>query len=169
MAQLTASGIKKALTKFFSALDSTDDDLVSTTTKFRWKERVYITDGGTAGTAQTATAFWANELGCNVRVVAAKLITPVAVTANASTNVTVTLDKVDAAGSNAATIAAYTSDVAGGSTVAFVPKALTNTVANVIVANGWILRIAASKASTGVAIAAATSQAYVEVTLEPQT
>lgn len=169
MAQLTASGIKKALTKFFSALDSTDDDLVSTTTKFRWKERVYVSDLATAGTAQTATAFWSNELGCNVRVVAAKLITPIAVTANASNNLTATLTKVDSAGINPATVAAYTSDVAGGSTVAFVPKALTLTVANVIVPNGSGLHIAVSKGGTGVAFTAATSQAYVEVTLEPQT
>lgn len=166
MAQLDGTRILNALYGLFSKLDSTDEATVKSVIHQR-KVRVQITDGGTAGTAQTATPFFTNDTGVSLRVVSAKLMTPVAVTANGSTNVTVTLTKVDAAGSNAATVAAYTSDVAGGSTVAHVPKALTNTNANVVLLNGWTLHIAASKASTGVAIASATAQAWVEVILEP--
>lgn len=168
MGQLNATRIFNAVKGLFSGLDSTDDDLLKYALGLRWKERVYITDGGTAGTAQTATAFWTNDLGTNVRLISAKLVTPVTATAHASNTATVTVAKVDATGANAATVAAYTSDIAGGTATAFVPKELTRTVGNVVVASGWTLHVAASKAATGVAIAAATSQAYVEVTLEKE-
>lgn len=168
MGQLNATRIKNAIWGLFSRLDQTDEDLLSYVSGLRFKIRGDITDGGTAGTAQTATPFFTNDFGCNLRVKAVKLMTPVAVTANGTNNLTCTLTKVDAAGSNPATVAAYTSDVAGGSTVAHVPKALTLTSTNIVIPNGWSLHIAVSKASAGVAFAAATSQAYIEVTLEPE-
>ncbi len=166
MGQLSGSRIVNAFIGLFSKTDTTDEALLRALVT-RQKVRVYLTDGGTAGTAQTATAFFTNDFGTSMRVISAKLITPVTVTAHASNTATVTLDKVDSAGSNAATVAAYTSDVAGGTTTAFVPKALTTTDANLTLLSGWTLRIAASKAASGVALGAATSQAYVEVILEP--
>ena len=45
---------------------------------------------------------------------------------------------------------------------------LTTTAANVVLASGGALHFAVSKGGTGVAFAAATSQAYIEVTLEPE-
>lgn len=167
MGQLSATSIFNAIKGLFSSLDSTDATLLKNTL-YRQKVRVYVTDGGTAGTAQTATAFFTNDLGCNLRVVSAKLIVPVAVTGHDTNNATFTLSKVDADGTNAATVAARTSNVAGGNYTAFKPVDLTLTEANAVVASGWSLRIAVSKASSGVAIAAATSQAYIEVTLEPE-
>ncbi len=94
---------------------------------------------------------------------------PVAVTASAADYVTFTITKRDAAGINNAVVATCLTDVAGGSLVAHLPKVLTNTVANVALLNGWGLTALAAKASSGTAFTAATSQAYIEVLLEPIT
>jgi len=168
MPQLTGTRILNALVSFFSPVDATDQAMV---------EAVYgsvraladVTDGGTAGTAQTATTFFNNDTTAPLFVRTATLTTPVAVTANASNNLTITLDRVDAAGLNPVTIGTYTSDVAGGATVAHLPKALVlSTVAGAIqVPAGWSLRVAVSKAGTGVAFAATTSQAYIQVRAIP--
>jgi len=174
MGQLDASKIVKALKGLFSVTDTpsttTDADLVMFTSGARRKIKVSVTDGGTAGTAQTATSFFTNDFSTNIRIISAKLITPVAVTANDTNYGTATLDKVDATGANAATIAASSTQTSGsggsGSLTAHVPFTLPKTVANVILPSGWTLRIAVSKTGTGVAIAAATSQAYVEVIFE---
>jgi hypothetical protein len=166
MGQLDGTRIKNAILGLFSKLDSTDEEILNQNVHRR-KVGVHVTDGGTAGTAQTATAFWTNDTGVTQRVIATKCITPVTAAANDTNFATVTLDKVDSAGSNAATIATSPTTIAGGAQTAFVPKTLTPTVANVLVPAGWTLRIAVSKTASGVAIAAATSQAYVEVTLEP--
>lgn len=169
MGQLTGSRIVNAIKGLFSGLDDTDGLLLKYVTKTRFKVRVYVSDVATAGTAQTATPFFTNDMGLTLRVVAANFFTPIAVTANASNNLTCTLTKVDSAGINPATVGAYTSDVAGGSTVAFVPKALTLTSANQSLPSGSGLHIAVSKAASGVAFTAATSQGYVEVTLDSET
>jgi hypothetical protein len=166
MAQLTATRIFGGLRGLFSALDSTDDALLKNLMT-RHKVVAQITDGGTAGTAQTETPVWENTTGNNMRVVTAKLIAPVTGAASATDTVTVTVTKRDAAGGSAAVVATYTSNVAGTGFTAFVPEALTNTVANVIVPTGYTLTVLASKANSGVAIAAATSQAVVEIVLEP--
>lgn len=175
MGQLNGNKILSALVAFFSPTKSTfadvaDWDLVANTYG-RMRAIADLTDSGTAGTAQTATTFFTNDTGGNLDLSSALLLTPVAVAADAANNVTVTLSRVDAAGANATTMATYTSDVAGGATVAGVPKALTiSTVAGArVLPSGWSLRIAASKAGTGVAIAAATSQAYLQTKLEPTT
>jgi hypothetical protein len=174
MGQLNGNRIFSAFVALFSPSrttgfnDTTDQDLVANTYG-RIRTEVYLTDGGTAATGQTATPFWTNDTGGNVLLSDAKIMTPVAVTANASNNVTFLLEKVDAAGINPVTLATYTSDVAGGSTVAHVPKALTNSVVAgaLTIASGFSLRITATKGGTGVAIATATSQAYLTVKLEP--
>lgn len=166
MGQLTPYRIINAIKGLFSGLDTTDESLLKYCTGTRFKVRVYISDLATAGTAQTATSFFTNDYGCSLRFISAKLFVPIAVTADATNKMTCTLAKVDAAGINSATVAAYTSDVAGGSLVAHLPKALTQTDANITILSGWALTIAVSKAASGVAFTAATSQGYVEVTLE---
>ena len=173
MAQLNGNKIFSALVAFFSPskasfTDTADADLVANTYG-RLRANVDITDGGTAGTAQTATTFFTNDTGGNLDLSSANLMTPVAVTAHAANFDTFTLDRVDEAGANATTMATYVSDVAGGSTVAGVPKALTiSTVAGArVLPSGWSMRIAVAKASSGTAFAAATSQAYIQVKLEP--
>lgn len=177
MGQQTGTRLLNALVAFFSPTDDTDRALIADTYG-KIRPEVSVTDGGTAGTAQTATTFWTNDTGGSVTLdvksttdSGAVLITPVAVTANASNNLTITIDRVDAAGSNATTMATYTSDVAGGSTVAGVPKVLTasTTAGNITVPAGWSVRVAVSKAGTGVAMAAATSQAYAVLRFRPGT
>lgn len=169
MGQLTATRIVNAIKGLFSGLDSTDEVLLKYVTKTRFKVRVYVSDLATAGTAQTATPFFTNDLGCSLKVVAVNLIVPIAVTAHASNNMVATVAKVDSAGANSATIASYTSDIAGGSLTAFVPKGLTLTAANQTLLSGWTLNAAVAKGASGVAFTAATSQAYIEVTLDSET
>lgn len=166
MGQLNGSRIYRALVAFFVPLDDTDKELVANLYG-RTRKEVHITDGGTAATAQTATTFFTNDTGSDLLIKSAQVMTPVSITGNDTNNATFTLDKVDATGANAATIAALTTNVASGGTTAHKPAALALTVANVVLAPGWSMRIAVSKASSGVAIAAATSQAYVQVQYEP--
>lgn len=170
MGQLSGTRILNAFINFFSALDDTDRALVADT---YGKPRIsaYVTDGGTAATAQTATTFWTNDTGGPVTLDAGYFFTPVAITADATNNLTLTVSRVDAAGANATTIATYTSDVAGGSTVAGVPKPLvpSGTAGNITIPAGWSVRVAVAKAASGVAMAAATSQAYVLLKLRPGT
>ncbi len=167
MSQLTGTSIKKAILGLFSGLDSTDEALLNNLLT-RVKARCYLSDLATAGTAQTETGFFVNDTGCTLRLITAKLIVPIAVTADATDKNTTTLTKRDAAGINNAVMATSVTDVAGGSLVAFLPKVLTNTVANTALPDGWVLTALVSKAGNGKAFTAATSQAYLEVLLEPE-
>lgn len=166
MGQLIASKIFGGIRGLFSALDTTDETLLKDCI-IREKVEAHITDGGTAGTAQTETFAWKNTTGTNQRVTGASICTPVAVTADAANKATVTVTKRDAAGINPAVVATLTTDLAQGNLVAFLPAALTPTVANVIVPPNGVLTVLMSKAGTGVAMAAATAQARVEIGLEP--
>lgn len=168
MGQLTGSKVVAAVRGLLSALDSTDDDLVKNLL-LREKIEAHVTDGGTAGTAQTETFIWRNDTGVDMYVYSARFCTPVAVTANDTTYATFTLAKRDSAGANSATVGSMTTQITGGSgnVTAFLPVSLTLTAANRVVPAGSVLTIAVAKASTGVAIAAATSQVRIEVVLEP--
>jgi hypothetical protein len=169
MAQLTAERIKNALTSLFSSTDSTDVDLMK---KLLVRKTAvgYFTDGGTAGTAQTATAFFVNETGKPVKVTSAKFVTPIAVTANGSNYGTVTLAHRTSAGASATTIVSFATDtVTTDDLVAFAPKDITSliTAANAVIPAGGVATVALAKTGTGVAFAAATSQAYVSFEYEP--
>lgn len=169
MSQLTGVRIFNAIKGLFSSLDSTDELMLKRILGVRFKARVPIGDAGATATSVGATPFFTNDSGLSVRVVAAKLMAPVTIAPGATHNCAFVLDKVDSAGSNAATIASYTSDVAGGTATADVPKALsvvggTSTVA--VVADGWTLRAAATKGGSGVPIAEATAAGTIEVTME---
>jgi hypothetical protein len=168
MAQLTASRIMGAIYGLFSGLDATDEEMLKQVLYYK-KARVYLSDLATAGTAQTETGFFVNDTGVSLRLVSAKLIGPIAVTAADATMITFTVTKRDAAGINPAVVATASTNLAGGSLVAFLPKVLTKTVANAVILNGWGLTVLASKTGAGTAFTAATSQAYIEVTLEPIT
>ncbi len=169
MAQLTGLRIFNALSGLLGALDSTDTLLLKRILGVRFKQKLEMRDGGVLATTVHATPFYTNDSGVSVKVVSATLVCPVTVTPGATANVVVLLDKVDALGTNAATIASYTSDVAGGTATAFIPKALTvvggtSTVATL--ATGWVLRASATKGSTGIGIGATSSPAVLEVTME---
>jgi hypothetical protein len=150
MAQLSASRIFNALAGLFSSTDSTDEALLKTAL---WRKTIHchVTDGGTAGTAQTETVVWRNDTGATVKVVSAHVIAPVAVTANATNYATFLVYKRSSAGASQATIGTFATD----------------TVTNVEVAAGAVITCAVTKTAAGVAIAAATSQARVQIVVEP--
>lgn len=170
MSQLSATRILNAIYGLFSQLDSTDQ---STLKGILWQKTpvAYVTDGGTAGTAQTETAFWVNNTGSTVRVTGIKFVVPVAVTSNDTTYATFTVKYRTSAGASAVTVGSQTTKTSGGGgsgdLTAFASNAIAITAGNEIVPVGGVLTVAVAKASTGVAIAAATSQAYVEVIVEP--
>lgn len=167
MGQLSASRIFKGIYGLFSGLDATDETLLKNT---MWRETVTgsFTDGGTAGTAQTATAFWVNNTGVPVRAVLVQAVTPVAVTGHAANYATITVAHRTSAGASATTIATFATDTpTTDDFVAFAPKSLPITAGNDIIPVGGVLTLAVAKASSGVAMAAATSQAYVAVQVEP--
>lgn len=169
MGQLNAERIKNALTALFTSLDATDVILLKKLMS-RGQAVGYFTDGGTAGTAQTATAFWINDTGKPVKVTSLKFVTPIAVTADATNYGTVTVAHRTSAGASATTIASFATDtVTTDDLVAFAPKDLTSsiTAGNDIVPAGGVLTVALAKTAIGVAFAAATSQAYVSVEYEP--
>jgi hypothetical protein len=164
MGQLTAKRIVDAVTSLLSSTDATDKALVR---KFIGQKKVeaHVTDGGTAGTAQTETFVWENDTGADMYVTAAKVTFPVAVASNGSNYASVFVYKRTSAGASQTAIG--TADSSATSYTAFVPAALTLTAANVLVPAGSGITVAVTKTGTGVAIAAATSQARVEVQLEP--
>lgn len=163
MGQLNGDMINKAASKLFSSLDNADDQLVRNLL-VRQKCETTVSDGGTAGTAQTETPFWTNHTTGPVAVLAARVITPVAVALNAGNFVTFTVTRRDAAGGNALVVATLTT--AATTINAFTPTLLPLTAGNIVVPAGGCLTVLASKAGTGVAISAATSQCIVEVLYE---
>lgn len=168
MAQLTASGIAKAAYGLFSGLDATDEALLKNLL-LREQVTCRLFDAATAGTAMTETAFWRNSSGANKRVISTHVVAPIAV-ANGDTHfVTFTLSKRAGAGA-AVVVATGTSKAASlNALVAFVPEALTATASAVVIPDGSVLTALVSKDGNGLAITAATSDAYMIVLLEPET
>lgn len=128
---------------------------------------IQLTDAATAGTAVTETVMARIPVAC--RLITAYMSAPIAVTANDTTYATVTVAKRTGAG-GATTLASQTTKITGGSgnLAAFVPAALTNTAtsANLAIAAGDVVTVAVAKASTGVALTAATSTFNVTLVLE---
>lgn len=124
--------------KVFSFLKEADDGAASTATAERVVFRVpaHLTNG--------------------IEIVSVHYTPDGAVTADAANNATITFSKRDGAGGGATSLATYTSDVAGGSLTAHVPKALTMaaTVADRQLAAGAVLTEAITKGGTGVALQA---------------
>ena len=124
-----------------------------------------VSDAATAGTAVTETVlFQAARPGIVKRCTFAA---PIAVTAHDTTYATMTVSK--RTGSGAATvIATQTTKITGGSgnLTAFVPITLTLTASAAAIAADDVVTILISKASTGVALTAATSYASFTVDVE---
>lgn len=91
-----------------------------------------------------------------IRIVSISYTPDGAVTADAANNATIAFAKRDGVGGGSTPVASYTSDVAGGSLTAHVPKLLTNsaTPANLELAAGNVLTEAITKGGTGVALQA---------------
>lgn len=167
MGQLTAEFLKNQLTSLLSSLDATDV-LFAKKLLLRHRVRARMFDAATAGTAMTTTTVFTNDFGCTMRLIEARVITPVAVAADNTDYVTFTVSKADADGGSAATMASGDTRAASlNGLAAGDSEALALTVANLDVADGYHVRVAVAKAASGKAITAATSDAYVELTFEP--
>lgn len=168
MGQLSATSILNAIYGLFSALDDTDKTLLRKELYVK-KVSVDCHDSATAGTAFTKSPIWYNDTGASARVVAARAIAPVAVTANATNFATFLVSRLDSAGGNAATVATFATDtVTDDNMVANVAKDMTLTAANVIVPAGSYLVGEITKTASGVAVTAATSRARIELEIVPE-
>lgn len=160
--------IKNKATALFSPNTANDHERVKQTVVERMVE-VQVNDAATAGTAVTETVVATFPFAsAGVKVLGCTFATPIAVTANDTSYATVTLASRDSAGANALTIGSQTTKITGGTgnITAFKPYSLTLTAANVIVPQGGCLTIAVAKASSGVALTAATSTVNVTVFYE---
>lgn len=167
MAQLTQSRIFNALVGLFSATDATDQDLIKTS---MWRKQIKarVHDAATAGTAYTETFAWRNDTGGSVKVISGYAVTPIAVTAHGTNYATFLAYQRTSAGASQATIATFATDtVTTDDMVAHAPKAMTLTDANVVVPAGSVITVAVTKAASGVALTAATSDAYIVLVVEP--
>ncbi len=87
-------------------------------------------------------------------VTAIRFVPNALLTADNTNFATVTVRRRNADGSGAVTVASYVTNVAGGSLVAFTPKALTlsGTAANLAYTAGQMLTVEITKAAAGVAV-----------------
>lgn len=124
---------------------------------------VLVADAATAGTAVTETIVGTVPYAC--RVISWKVSTPIAVTASDTTYATFSGARRTAAGGTSTAIAVQTSKITAGlgNMTAFAAYSLDLTAANTELVAGAQLTFAIAKASTGVALTAATS--YVNVTV----
>lgn len=129
--------------------------------------RTTVNDGGVAGTAVTNSPFAVVPYAGLVKSI--KFSAPIAVTGSDTTFATITVSK-STAGATPVVLGTATTQVTGGlgSLVAFQQYALTlSTVAGALdIAANDVLTVAVAKASTGVALVAATSLASVSALLE---
>ena len=165
MGQLNAQGIFGAIRGLFSALDVADEALLRGVILPN-QYNTTVTDGGTAATTAAEATFWQNTTTANQIITGFTLAAPVAIVGDNTNNAVLTLTRRDAAGINPLVVGTVTTNVATGNFVAFLPKAATLTVANVVLAPGASLTLTLAKGGTGVAIAAATAAARVQLQLQ---
>lgn len=121
-----------------------------------------VADAATAGTAVTETIMGHVRRAGIVKSVT--ITTPIAVTEAAANTATFTISKRTAGGAASTIATGQTITTTGiGSFTAFLPKSISLTAANVVLAAGDVLTIAISKQSSGVALTAATSYVHVSV------
>lgn len=125
------------------------------------------TDGGVAATAWTETVIY-HAIVPSVVVKACSISLPVSVTVGA-TGVTFTLAK-RTGGGGAVTIGSFNTVTGNqGALTAFIPGLMVLTSANVTLLQGDVLTLSVAKTGAGQPIAAATSDAFVEVQIEEST
>lgn len=168
MSQLSGTRIYNAIIGLFTALDTNDDLLLKRLLGVRFREMIYISDGGATGTSVGANGFFTNYAdgpNVNLRVLAAYIVPPVNITAGATANVTFTLDRIDPTGTTATSVATFTSTVQATAHV-LTAMTMSATAGNTTLPSGNTLRIAASKNSTGIPIATAVAPCWLQVDLE---
>jgi len=138
---------------------------------------VPLTDGGTAATAVAEHVVHTvihrcklgqgpapGQTGLTPVLEGPKVVTGVAVTASGTDNFTVTINRRRAGGA-AVPVASFQSNVAGGSTVLWVPRDLA-IIGDFQFEIGDVLTVAVAKTGSGVAIASATVGARLTIPLE---
>lgn len=169
MGQLTGTRIVNALASLMSSLDSTDRLLIEKVLNGRFKVRCDVGDGAATATSVTDKHVWQNSLGVSVRAVAAKLFAAVTIAPGATHNCAFVLESVSADNGTTATIASYTSDVAGGTATKNVAKSLTitgGTSTAATVPDGYAVIVSATKGGSGVLIGGAETPSVIEVEFE---
>jgi hypothetical protein len=167
MSQLNGSRVYNAIKGLFVSLDSNDELLLKRMLGIRFREVIYLSDGGATATSVTANSFFTNytDSSVNLRVQGAYIVPPVTIAAGATANVTFTLDRIDAVGTTATPVATLTTTAAATAHV-LTALTLSATSGNVLLPPGHTLRIAATKNSTGQPIASTVSPCWLQVDLE---
>lgn len=169
MGQHTGSRIVNALYGLMSGLDATDRTLIEKVLGGTFKEKVDVGDGGSSATSVTDKHVWYNSLGVSVRVTSANLFAATTIAPGATHNCAFVLESVNADNSATATVATYTSDVAGGTATKNVAKALTvtgGTSTAAVIPAGYSVIISATKGGSGVLIGNTATPSVVEVEFE---
>lgn len=169
MAQLDGKRIANALYGLMSGLDATDRTLVKKILGARFKVKADVGDGAATATSVTDKFVWYNDLGISVRAVAAKLFAAVTIAPGATDNCSFVVESTSADNSATATIAAYTSNVAGGTATKGVAKDLSitgGTSTAAVIPAGYAVIVSATKGGSGVLIGGAQTPSVVELEFE---
>lgn len=102
-----------------------------------------------ASTATAETPFFAAAAALTIKSI--DILPGAALTADATDNATITIRRRNADGTSAASVAALTTNVAGGSWTQWVSKSM-GTISNGTLSAGQILTLQITKAGSGVAI-----------------
>lgn len=170
MSQLSGSRIANAVLGLLSGLDDTDRTLLKKLLHIKFKVKVDVGDGGASATSVANKQVWKNDLGVSVRVTEASLFAPVTIAPGATHNCAFLLEQVDSTNAATATVASYTSDVAGGTATANVAKSLSvtgGTSTAAVVPSGSSLIISATKGGSGVLIGDTATPSVIEVWIDP--
>jgi hypothetical protein len=169
MSQLTGKRIVNALYGLMSGLDAADRTLIEKVLSGRIKVKAEVGDAGASATSVTDKFVWYNDTGVSVRATAARHFAAVTLAPGATHNCAFVVESTNAANSATATVASYTSDVAGGTATKGVAKALTvtgGTSTAAVIPSGYAVIISATKGGSGVLIGATATPSVVEIDLE---
>jgi hypothetical protein len=169
MSQITGKRLADAVFGLLSGLDDTDRTTLKKLFGFKFKVKVDVADGGASATSVTNKHVWQNGLGVSVRVTDATLFSPVTIAPGATHNCAFLVERVDSTNGATATVATYTSDVAGGTATANVGKSLSvtgGTATSAVIPSGSSLIVSATKGGSGVLIGDTATPSVIEVWLE---
>jgi hypothetical protein len=169
MSQITGKRLADAVFGLLSGLDDTDRTTLKKLFGFKFKVKADVGDGGASATSVTDKHVWKNDTGVSVRVTEANLFAQTTIAPGATHNVAFTLERTDSTNAATATVATYTSDVAGGTATKGVAKALSvtgGTSTSAVIPSGSALIISATKGGSGVLIGDTATPSVIEVWLE---
>lgn len=147
-------------------IDTDSTTVMNAVRQMNYRRLVYVKAAADAMASTTTSAQFVARVptGMTWRVVEAHFTshTGGTITADATDTVTITVEKADGAGGSATAVAAWTSNVAGGSLAALVPKALTVTGSASTLTAGQILDFTIAKGGSGKVVPAGQLDVVVE-------